>query len=80
MARPRSNAEIKSQLPTYEVDPSEDYPDWLIVTCPREDCGNKFLVKTEAWYEERISPFKQTVMTGRACPYCYKTGLLPQHP
>jgi hypothetical protein len=73
-------SETKS-LPEYSVKKSEDYPGWLIVTCPRTGCGEVFLVRAVTWrkpqkYISRTE--KEYVVTGRSCPYCSKTAHMPK--
>lgn len=68
-------------LPVYTAKRSVDYPSWLIVTCPREDCGESFIVRMSTWYrkkvyEDRVKGGTFTI-TGRACPYCFKASRLP---
>jgi hypothetical protein len=63
---------------------SVDFPAWLIVTCPREDCGEAFLVKAAPWRKQkkRVSRTgrmnQEYVVTGRVCPYCFAASLLPR--
>ena len=59
----------ESSVPPFVVTPSEDYPNWSIVTCGREDCGATHLVKTRAW--------KRAPYVCRPCPYCFKVGRIP---
>jgi len=77
MAYTRSNSEIANTLPMFAAKKSQDFPDWLIVTCPREDCGLIFMVLRKEWFSNRIYGPKDTVITGRSCPYCFKVGRLP---
>jgi hypothetical protein len=77
----RSNSEARSLQPTYILRRSEDYPDWLLVTCPREDCGETFLVLAKAW--RRVRKYKtlrgeEHVISGRACPYCFRAAKVPR--
>lgn len=67
----RTNTEIVSQLPLYQAARSNDFPDWLIVTCPREECEQTFLVKRREWYQSSDK-------IGRSCPYCFMTSRLPK--
>lgn len=72
---------------TYEAKRSKDFPDYLIVTCPHEDCGERpFLVVAKVWlrprrykrWHGRREGHSETVLiTGRACPYCFKASRLP---
>jgi hypothetical protein len=80
MAHVRSNVEHVSQLPVYEAKRSLDFPSWLIVTCPREDCREQFLVQSTRW----IKPRRYTslrgeshTIKGRSCPYCMRVGRVP---
>lgn len=41
----------------------------LLVRCPREDCGQEHMVAKKAWL---ASTFRC-----RACPYCFKTAMVP---
>jgi hypothetical protein len=79
----RTNTEIVSRLPHYEAKRSQDYKEWLIVTCPHEDCpGGQFMVREKDWlaaFRTRpISADRQSVLIeGRTCPYCFRVGRLP---
>jgi hypothetical protein len=83
----RSNVEIKSNLPLFEMKASEDFPDYLLVRCPREDCpshtkdGTKpFLVHKRTWQRPRKSQNVRgelVVVYGRVCPYCHKVSRPP---
>lgn len=77
MANLRSNDDLVSALPSFEVKRSEDFPSWFIVTCPREDCGQTFLVRGSTWTQKQTyqSRGSKVVIRGRACPYCSKVGL-----
>jgi len=80
MGHVRSNSEAKSRQPVYEAKKSEDYPSWLLVTCPREDCGNTFLVEANPWLKRRVYKTmrgQEHVISGRACPYCFRAARLP---
>jgi hypothetical protein len=80
MGHVRSNSEAKSRLPIFSVKRSEDYPDWILVTCPREDCGNIFLVQAATWFKRRVYKTmrgEEHVISGRSCPYCFKAARLP---
>lgn len=68
------------ELPVYEVTPSKDFPGWLIVRCPREDCGEKFLVRKSTWMKAiRVVTYlgKEYKITGRSCPYCFRAATIP---
>ena len=77
-------SKTKNLQPEYLVKRSEDWPEWLIVTCPRESCGETFLVKAKSWrkarvYESRTSQIiKEYIVTGRSCPYCMRVSTLPR--
>lgn len=77
MAKVRTNEELVSDLPSFIVKRSQDFPSWFVVTCPREDCGQTFLVKGSAWSSKKFykSKDKTILIRGRACPYCSKVGL-----
>lgn len=75
-----------SQLPLYQARWSQEYPDFLIVTCGYEDCpgtiGNRpFLVAAKEWLRpiRRVNrrTDKVTVVVGRSCPYCFRAGRIP---
>jgi hypothetical protein len=76
----RSDAEVVSQLPVFRAKKSEDYPSWLIITCPRKDCEGTFLV-----HRRWLRPLKRTTrntgaeytIVGRPCTYCFRAGRLP---
>jgi hypothetical protein len=77
---PRTNTEVVSQLPSYSAKPSKDFPGWLIVTCPYEDCDDVFLVRKSHW----VRPLKRSThkgseftVTGRSCPYCFRVAHIP---
>lgn len=65
-------------LPTFESVRSEEFPDWEIVTCPRDDCGFKFLVKTKDW--RRVRKVRGAKIVSRPCPYCFKACYFPTKP
>lgn len=68
------------ELPSYKVKPSEDFPGWVIVVCPREDCGGTFLVKKSLWAKPRKHNDyvgREYTVTGRACPYCFRANRIP---
>jgi hypothetical protein len=64
-------------LPQFTAKKSQEYPEWLIVTCPWEDCGIVFMVRRKEWFIDRKYGSNDTVITGRSCPYCFRTGRLP---
>jgi hypothetical protein len=67
-------------MPVFITKPSEDYPGWLLVTCPRTECGQLFLVKKASWYERHLvsSANRNTTIVTRPCPYCFKASKLPR--
>jgi len=71
------------ELPKFIVSPSEDYPQWLKVVCPREDCvsnGQFFLVNRRIWRRPKVvKSVKGGAVTiiGRPCAYCGRYGALP---
>jgi hypothetical protein len=68
------------ELPKFIVSPSEDYPDWLLVVCPRVDCisnGMHFMVKRSTWKRRRLARDGKTVIIGRPCAYCARFAALP---
>lgn len=81
----RSNAEVKSNLPLFDVTPSKDFPEYLLVRCPKEDCPSHtkgevrpFLVHKRTWVRPRKSMVDSTtVIVGRVCPYCSRTSRKP---
>ena len=80
MEKVRSDAEVVSLLPSYTASRSKDFPSWLIVTCPYEDCGDVFLVRASRWLKPQnrvTSAGKSFVITGRSCPYCFRAARLP---
>jgi hypothetical protein len=75
----RSNAELESHLPLYEAKISDDYDGWLLVTCPREECGYMFLVERKPWTATMHSVIKpEIVIHGRPCPYCHRVSRIPK--
>jgi len=69
----RTNTEVDhSKWPVYVAQKSHDFPNWLIVTCPREGCGQSFLVLRKNWYGDKKE------FATRACPYCFKANKLPK--
>jgi len=80
MGHVRSNSEHVSLQKTFSVKKSEDFPDWLLVTCPYEDCDDTFLVRASHWRQprkyKRLSGEEFTI-TGRSCPYCFRASRIP---
>lgn len=79
--------EFVSKLPVYKAKRSDSFPKFLVVMCGYDNCpGTKadrpFLVSEREWmrpnrvYAERSG--KTYTITGRSCPYCFRTGRLPK--
>ena len=76
-----------SKLPVFEAQRSKDFPAFLIVYCPREDCpGTKgdrpFLVAEREWMrpqrlERTDSKGQRIIVVGRSCPYCFRASRIP---
>lgn len=79
MPKVLSNSEMASLLPEFFVKKSKDFTGWLVVTCPREDCGDLFLARTVSLYRKRTYKHKsgETTIVGRSCPYCFRASRLP---
>jgi hypothetical protein len=77
----RTNTEVVSQLPEWEVTRSVDHPSWLVITCPYENCKDYVLVRASRW----LRPLKrmarttgeQFTITARSCPYCFRAAHIP---
>lgn len=73
-------------LPVFNATKSKDFPGFLIVFCPREDCvgtahERPFIVHQWTWMRpDRIvrSNGQATLITGRSCPYCFRVARLPR--
>lgn len=68
------------ELPEFVVKPSQDFKGWLVVTCPRPDCGDIFLVRRKKWQEQRFFTIRsggEVPVNSRPCPYCFKAARLP---
>lgn len=76
----RTNTEVVNNLPVFVAKRSQDFKAWAIVTCPRSDCGEMFLVKMSTWFKPHHYGKNRVLITGRACPYCFKAGRLPPRP
>jgi hypothetical protein len=82
----RSNVEIMSNLPTFDARLSKDFPEYLLVRCPRDDCPSQqkdgvrpFLVHKRTWTRPRKpGGSKMVIIYGRVCPYCHKVSRLPK--
>ena len=82
----RTQEEFVSKLPLYQATRSQDFPGFLIVYCGRKDCpgttaDRPFLVAEREWLRPyRVKKGQQilpTVIIGRSCPYCFRTGRVP---
>jgi hypothetical protein len=79
MAKVKSNVGLESKLPEFEVKLSDDYDGWLLVTCPREECGQLFLVERKPWAKTMHSIIHpEVVLHGRPCPYCHRVSRVPK--
>ena len=79
--------EFVSKLPAFEAARSQQWPGFLIVMCGRKDChgtkaGRPFVVSEREWLRpyrykkgQQVLP---TIITGRACPYCFRAGRIPR--
>lgn len=65
-------AEARKNFPEFTATRSRDFPGWLLVWCPRDECGKLFLVERQPWYQGAGRAFKT-----RSCPYCFKASALP---
>lgn len=80
--------EYADTLPQYQAKRSESFPSFLVVRCPYDNCPSMkddrpFLVAEKTWLRpnrlERTSPTgKSILITGRSCPYCFRTARLPK--
>lgn len=81
--------EFISSLPEFEAKQSKDFPEFLLVMCPREDCpghlGERpFLVHRRTWMrplKRRMTKRGVTEMfkiVGRSCPYCFRAARIPR--
>jgi hypothetical protein len=75
------------RLPVYEAQLSKDFPEFLIVWCPREKClshqrERPFLVHKNTWmFRTKLTAVRtgrEYVIRTRACPYCMLTSRLPE--
>ena len=78
---------VQLELPVYEATRSEDFPGFLVVWCPREDCPSyterPFVVHMNTFLKRRLSIIarkdgKPVVIRGRPCPYCAKVSEAPK--
>ena len=77
----------KPQLPVYRASKSKDFPGFLIVWCPYDDCigivhERPFIVHGWTWLRPdrmRIDRTGKTIIiVGRSCPYCFRVGRVPR--
>ncbi len=81
--------EFTSQLPEFVATQSKDFPEFLLVMCPRDDCpgtldDRPFLVHKRTW----MRPLKRKMtkrgitemfkIVGRSCPYCFRAARIPR--
>lgn len=79
------------ELPEYRAKQSKDFPEFLIVMCPRDDCpgtmaDRPFLVHKRTWMrpnmlsvlDRKLETTKRIKIVGRSCPYCFRTGRVPR--
>jgi hypothetical protein len=73
-----------SKLPEFVATRSTEFPKFLIVWCPRDDCVSSdkrpFLVAEAEWmrpYRRTDQKGKPFDVFGRACPYCFRASKLP---
>jgi len=84
MSQPRSSYEIKSTLGKFQVEASKDFPEYLLIRYPKEDCPSHnpdgtvrpFLVHKRTWMRPIKSKAgasrKPVTYTSRACTYCFR--------
>jgi hypothetical protein len=79
--------EFVSKLPVYTAKRSQQWPGFLIVLCGHKDCpgataGRPFVVSEKEWMRPhrylRGQQVLPTVIFGRSCPYCLRTGRIPR--
>lgn len=87
MAKQATQEEFVAQLPEYQAKVSKDFPEFLLVTCPYDDCpgtanDRPFLVHKRTWMRPVKLASNRTGrayhVVGRSCPYCFRTGRLPK--
>lgn len=70
-----------SLMERYEANVSTDFPEFLVVWCPREDCEDRmFLVHKRSWMRPRFHQKltgEKIKITGRVCPYCSRPSRIP---
>jgi len=79
-----SKEELGSLLPKFEIEPSEDYADYLVVRCLREECPSHFdgeirpfVVHKRSFTRPLRSKIKPEIRYfTRPCPYCFRVSRL----
>jgi hypothetical protein len=79
-----SKEELKSLLPTFKIKPSQDFKEYLLVYCLKEDCPSNagddhkpFLVHKRAFTRPLRSKIKPEIKYfTRPCPYCFRVSKL----
>jgi hypothetical protein len=80
---PKKIWEHESNLPIFAIKDSEDFKEFLVVRCTREDCPGHskdgtvrpFLVHKRSWLRPKRSSIKpDVVLRARACPYCFASS------
>lgn len=72
----------KSLIPLFDIKPSEDYKEYVLVRCPKNDCPSHtkdeirpFLVHKRTFTRPLRSKIKpETILFTRACPYCWRAS------
>ena len=76
----------QTKLPDFIVKKSKDFPDWLLMWCPRDDCPSaennlSFLADARTMRRPlrrrgvQGTPF---TISARPCPYCFRSALVPR--
>lgn len=81
----KKEIEVKP-LDPFEATRSKDFPEFLIVFCPRDDCvgtinNRPFMVHYRTWirplfYVKKLTRERVRII-GRSCPYCFKASRIP---
>lgn len=76
------------KLPSFGVKKSKDFPGYLILYCPREDCGSHvggeqlpFVADARTMRRPmKRKTAKDTVITvtAKPCPYCFRSAYVPK--
>lgn len=78
-----SQEELKSLLQKFDTEPSQDFSEFLLVRCPKDDCPshNKdgtvrpFLVHKRTWMRPLRSKIKPEIRYfTRPCAYCFRVS------